>query len=224
LLRLCMPGGDVRGPEHIDAAFESGALAVEISTRMIELVLDDIGEWRRAGVPFGHVAINAGTPEVRSRAFGTRLIEMLKQKKVPSDCIQVEVTEGVLLGRGADHVERTFKLLADAGVKLALDDFGTGFASLTHLKQFPIDIIKIDRRFVRDLQTDPEDEAIVQAILGLASALQIQVVAEGVELPFQRDFLAALGCQYGQGYLFGRAVPGSEVPGLLSDCLARRAA
>lgn len=215
LLRVRLADGQIGGPEQIQAAFENGALASEISRRMIELVLDDVNEWRRRRAPFGHVAINAGAVELRSRSFGTALLSRLRQKGVPPSLIQIEVTEGVLLDRGSEHVGKTFDLLAGAGVKLALDDFGTGFASLTHLKQFPIDLIKIDRHFVRDLQVDPEDGAIVEAILGLARALGLQVVAEGVETSAQRDFLAALGCKYGQGYLFGPAVPAAEVPDLL---------
>jgi EAL domain-containing protein (putative c-di-GMP-specific phosphodiesterase class I) len=184
---------------------------------MAELVLDDVNEWRRAGVPFGHVAINVGAIELRSRDFGSALLATLERKQVPPDCIQIEVTEGVLFGRGAEHVSRSFELLKHAGVKLALDDFGTGFASLTHLKQFPVDLIKIDRRFVQNLQNDREDGAIVEAILSLAHALEIEVVAEGVEQASQRDLLASLGCQYGQGFLFGRAVPAATVPQLLSQ-------
>jgi diguanylate cyclase (GGDEF)-like protein len=217
LLRLCFPDGEVRGPEEIEAAFDNAALAAEIGARMAELVLDDVNEWRRAGIPFGHVAINVGAVELRSRDFGTALLAALERKQVPPECIQIEVTEGVLFGRGAEHVSRSFELLARAGVKLALDDFGTGFASLTHLKQFPVDFIKIDRRFVQNLQNDREDGAIVEAILSLAHALNIEVVAEGVEQASQRDLLAALGCQYGQGFLFGRAVPAATVPQLLSQ-------
>ncbi len=107
------------------------------------------------------------------------------------------------------------RLLTRNGIKLALDDFGTGFTSLTHLKQFPIDVIKIDRRFVRNLQVDAEDGAIVNAIVGLAGALKIEVVAEGIETPEQRDFLSELGCRTGQGYLFGAAVSSAEARQLL---------
>jgi EAL domain-containing protein (putative c-di-GMP-specific phosphodiesterase class I) len=129
----------------------------------------------------------------------------------------LEVTESVFLGRSAAHVRRTLETLSEAGVKVALDDFGTGFASLSHLKQFPVDIIKIDRSFINHLQVDEQDGAIVHALIGLASALKLEVVAEGVETTAQRDFLKALGCTTAQGYLFGKAGPSASVRPLLDE-------
>ena len=216
LLRCCIPGQEPMGPDRVAAAFEDSTLAVNLSDRMVDGVIKDIAEWRAAGLPFGHVAINAALAELRRGDFAERLLAKLKKAKIPPACIQIEVTESVLLGRGIDHVENTFNRLAKMGIRLALDDFGTGFASLTHLKRFPIEIIKIDRSFVRDLQIDAEDGAIVDALISLGRALRIEVVAEGIETTAQRDFLAALGCTAGQGYLFGGAVPGDRVVGMLT--------
>lgn len=226
LLRCCRPGQRPLGPDHVEAALEDATLAVELGQRMLDQVIDDVTSWRSADLPFGHVAINAAAAELRRGDYASRLLTKLRTAGVPPECIQVEVTEGVLLGRGLDHVESAFQQLAKAGIKLALDDFGTGFASLSHLKQFPVEIIKIDRTFVRDLQIDPEDGAIVDALVGLARALNIDVVAEGIETSAQRDFLAALGCTTGQGFLFGRAGPASGVPLLLRRQMkgARKAA
>ncbi|MEO5973566.1 MAG: bifunctional diguanylate cyclase/phosphodiesterase [Sphingomicrobium sp.] len=217
LLRCCLPGQAAKGPECLAAAFEDCNLAVKLSDRMIDGVIDDISAWRAASLPFGHVAINAALAELRRGDFAERLLTKLNRAGIPPECMQVEVTESVLLGRGIDHIERTFIELAERGIKLALDDFGTGFASLTHLKRFPIEILKIDRSFIRDLQIDAEDGAIVDALIGLGKALKIEVVAEGVETSAQRDFLHALGCAVGQGYLFGAAAPATEVPGMLSN-------
>ena len=215
LLRCCRPGRRPLGPEHVEAALEDATLAVELGHRMLDQIIKDVARWRSAGLPFGHVAINAAAAELRRGDYASRLLAKLSAAGVPPECIQVEVTEGVFLGRGLDHVESVFQQLAKAGMKLALDDFGTGFASLSHLKQFPVEIIKIDRTFVRDLQIDPEDGAIVDALIGLARALNIDVVAEGVETSAQRDFLEALGCTTGQGFLFGKAGPAERVPLLL---------
>jgi diguanylate cyclase (GGDEF)-like protein len=215
LLRCRLPGERAWGPDSIAAAFEDSGLAVRLSDRMVDGVIADIAAWLAAGLPFGHVAINAALAELRRGDFAERLLAKLDRAGVPPQCIQVEVTESVLLGRGIEHVERTFNELATKGIRLALDDFGTGFASLTHLKRFPIEIIKIDRSFVRDLQIDAEDGAIVDALIGLGRALKIEVVAEGIETRAQRDFLAALGCVVGQGYLFGHALPAGDIPGLL---------
>jgi len=203
----------------VAAAFEDSTLAVKLSDRMVDGVVRDISIWRSAGLPFGHVAINAALAELRRSDFAERLLTKLSRASIPPECIQVEVTESVLLGQSIDQVEHTFNELADAGIRLALDDFGTGFASLTHLKRFPIEIIKIDRSFVCNLQIDEEDGAIVDALISLGRALKIEVVAEGIEAKAQRDFLAALGCTIGQGFLFGAAIPGDQVPELLRQYL-----
>ena len=215
LLRCCIPGHEPKGPECVTAAFEDLTLAVQLSDRMIDRVVQDIAHWRAAGLPFGHVAINAALAELRRGDFAERLLAKLDHAGIPPGCIQVEVTESVLLGHSIEQIEHTFGELAKMGVRLALDDFGTGFASLTHLKRFPIEIIKIDRSFVRDLQIDAEDGAIVDALIGLGRALKIEVIAEGIETSAQRDFLAALGCNVGQGYLFGAALPADKIAAML---------
>lgn len=215
LLRCCVPGKEPLGPDNIAAAFDNSVLAAEISDRIVDGVVHDILTWKAAGLQFGFVAINAAAAELRRGDFADRLLSRLKHAGIKPECIQVEVTESVLIGRGIDHVERTFKELAANGVRLALDDFGTGFASLSHLKRFPVQVMKIDRTFIRDLQIDADDGAIVDALIGLGRALGIEVVAEGIETTAQRDFLAALGCPTGQGYLFSGAVAAASVPELL---------
>ncbi len=217
LLRCCLPGCKPDAAGSIAAAFDDSTLAVKLSDRMVDGVIGDILAWRAAGLSFGHVAINAALAELRRGDFAERLLGKLRAAGIAPECIQVEVTESVLLGQAIDHVERTFTELAQAGIKLALDDFGTGFASLTHLKRFPIEIIKIDQSFIRDLQIDAEDGAIVDAVVGLGRALKIQVVAEGIETVMQRDFLSALGCEVGQGYLFGSALPAARISELLLE-------
>lgn len=219
LLRCCVTGEEAKGPDHFAAAFEDPTLALKLSDRLVDRVIDDIVSWRASGLRFGHIAINAALAELRQGDFADRLMAKLERAQIPPECIQIEVTESVLLGREIELVERNFIALTQCGIRLALDDFGTGFASLTHLKRFPIEIIKIDRSFVRDLQIDPEDGAIVDALVGLGRALGIHVVAEGIETTAQRDFLAALGCAMGQGYLFGAAMPARDV----AELFARKA-
>ena len=143
---------------------------------------------------------------------------------MPTSCLWVEVTETVFLGRGAEFVERALNMLSAAGVKIALDDFGTGYASLSHLKQFPVDYIKIDRTFVRDLLVDPDDAAIVDAVIKLGRSLGIGIVAEGIETIAQHRMLAELGCTLGQGFLYGKAIPAAKVPALLRAAPQRKRA
>ena len=214
LLRWVRPDGEIIMPAAISAAFESPDLAQAISGLMIGGVLKDIRGWLDRGLDIGHVAINVSSADLRNESFVEQLLSSLCAAGVASSHIELEVTESVFLGRGAESVERSLRALSAAGISIALDDFGTGYASLSHLKQFPIDIIKIDQRFVRDLQDDPDDAAIVRAVLNLGYSLGIKTVAEGIETTAQADYLKMGGCHFGQGFLFSPAVPAAEVPGL----------
>lgn len=217
LLRWNDPRKGVRLPATIGAAFENSTLAAQISDCMVSQVIDDLLRWRERGVDVKHVAINASPAEFRRGGFAERLLERLHAASLPPSCIQVEVTETVFLGRGADFVETALKTLSQAGVIIALDDFGTGYASLSHLKQFPVDLIKIDKSFVQDLEADPDDYAIVEAVINLGRSLQIEIIAEGVERAIQQDTLTRMGCRYGQGFLFDEARPAAEINPMLFD-------
>jgi EAL domain-containing protein (putative c-di-GMP-specific phosphodiesterase class I) len=203
LLRWRHPSAGLRSPDEIKAAFQDQNLACALSDRMIDQVLRDISRWRDQGLAWRHVAINAAAAEFRSGRFAERLLDRLYAAALPTSAIQLEVTETVFLGRGAECVEQALKLLSREGVLIALDDFGTGYASLSHLKQFPVDIIKIDRSFIAGLHSDPDDGAIVAAVINLARSLNIRVVAEGIETEAQHNTLLALGCDFGQGFLYG---------------------
>ena len=217
LLRWNHPGEGLQTPDTISAAFHDLDLAASISDRMIKLVIADIVRWTDQGLKFGHIAINAAAAEFRRGNFPETLLGRLAQANVSPTQIQIEVTETVFLGRGAEYVETALRLLNAAGVSIALDDFGTGFASLSHLKQFPVNAIKIDRTFVRDLHEDPDDAAIVRAVISLGKSLGIQIIAEGIETPAQAAYLRKYGCDYGQGYLFGAAVPGDAIGLVMAD-------
>jgi EAL domain-containing protein (putative c-di-GMP-specific phosphodiesterase class I) len=134
------------------------------------------------------------------------------------------VTERVFLGRSAFGVTEALDKLHDAGIEIALDDFGTGFASLSHIKKFPIDRLKVDRSFVRDMETNPDNLAIVRTIIQLGSSLGIAITAEGVETKHQLTLLRTMGCDCIQGFLFSRpldpaAIPGFVARGQASDAL-----
>ena len=223
LLRWEHPTRGLQAPDTITAAFHDLDVAASISDRMIKLIIADLAHWERTGVNYGHVAINAAGAELRRGNFPETLLGRLGEAKIAPTKVQIEVTESVFLGRGAECVEIALKLLSAAGVAVALDDFGTGYASLSHLKQFPVNAIKIDRSFVRDLHADPDDAAIVRALIGLGRSLGINVVAEGVETQQQAAYLRKHGCDFAQGFLFGTPMPASEVVGLLasSRCRAR---
>ncbi|WP_230531244.1 putative bifunctional diguanylate cyclase/phosphodiesterase [Microvirga roseola] len=217
LLRWHDPQDGLQPPSAIQAAFDDPRLAVAIGQQIQELVLGDMRRWLDAGVDFGHVAINASAAEFRGHDFADQLLERLRAARIPSRYLELEVTETVFLGQGAEHVESALRMLSAEGIRIALDDFGTGYASLSHLKQFPVDIIKIDRSFVRDLAENPDDTAILQAVLSLGQNLGIATVAEGVETEVQVAFLRAQGCDLGQGYLFGKAAPKDRISELIAS-------
>jgi diguanylate cyclase (GGDEF)-like protein len=217
LLRWRHPGrGGIQLPATISAAFEDLDVAAEISDRMIAAAIVDMRRWLDAGIDFGHVAVNASAAEFRRGDFGESVLERLSQAGVPTRYFQLEVTETVFLGRGAEHVESALKLLSMSGVRIALDDFGTGYASLRHLKQFPVDVIKIDRSFVAGMEEEPDSFAIVRAVINLGRSLNIEVVAEGVETPDQCRRLQSLGCDYGQGFLFSRPRCAEQIAGFIA--------
>jgi EAL domain-containing protein (putative c-di-GMP-specific phosphodiesterase class I) len=166
-------------------------------------------------VEFGQIAINAAAAEFRRGDFAESLLQRLEAAQVPPEQLQLEITETVFLGRGADYVERALKTLSTAGVQIALDDFGTGYASLSHLKQFPVDVLKIDRSFVAELSDSPDAAAIIRAVITLGHSLDIEVVAEGIETEQQAGWLTHKGCHYGQGHLYAAAAPAEELPGII---------
>ncbi|WP_279306613.1 GGDEF and EAL domain-containing protein [Microvirga solisilvae] len=217
LLRWRNTRAGIELPASIQAAFDDPLLSVALSKQMHDMVFEDMRRWLQEGVAFGHVAINASAAEFRDPEFADRILERLRAGNIPNRCLEIEVTETVFLGRGAESVEKALRTLSREGVKIALDDFGTGYASLSHLKQFPVDIIKIDRTFVHDLASNPDDPAILHAVLNLGKSLGITTVAEGVETAIQANFLRAQGCDLGQGFLFGGANPSTQIPDLIKN-------
>ena len=217
LLRWRDPKGKVHLPGTIAAAFDDADTALAISDRMLSCAAADMRRWLDEGVPFGHVAINASAIDFGAGDFAERLLERLRQAAIPASRVQLEVTETVFLGRGAECVETTLNQLSEAGIRIALDDFGTGFASLSHLKRFPVDVLKIDRSFVSNLATDAGDAAIIRAVIDMSKNLEIEVVAEGIETQVQRRFLADSGCHYGQGYLFALPLDADEAKQFIEE-------
>lgn len=202
-------------PATFAQAFDDRELAVAISRKMISSVLDDIRGWVDRGLPFGHVAINVGAADFSSNTFAETLLNQIAMRDLVPSMIELEVTEGVFLGRGSQHVARALAVLSKAGMRIALDDFGTGYASLTHLKQFRVDVLKIDRSFISGIGTNFDDIAIVRALIGLGKSLGIATVAEGIETRAQAEFARSHGCDNGQGYLFGKAQPSEFVPAMI---------
>ncbi|MFD1613080.1 putative bifunctional diguanylate cyclase/phosphodiesterase [Sphingomonas tabacisoli] len=218
LLRRRDRSGQICLPGTIAEAFNDYEVAEAIGINMLDMVIADMIDWRSRGLDCGKISINASAAEFRNRDFIHRLIDHTDRAGIPRDRLIIEVTEGVFVGRSASAANDMITELKQAGFGISLDDFGTGYASLTHLREIPVDALKIDRSFIQDLfgNSGNDSAAIVSAIIKLGQGLGKTVVAEGIETERQADFLRQHGCLAGQGYLFGRPAPKSSIDELLA--------
>ncbi|WP_026839925.1 putative bifunctional diguanylate cyclase/phosphodiesterase [Citrifermentans bremense] len=194
---------------------EENGLVIQIDQWVMREACRQHKLWLDSGLPPVTLAINiSGQQFVKNELLET-VTSVLKESGLDPGLLELELTEGVLMA----HTERTVKTLQalkGMGVRLAIDDFGTGFSSLSYLKRFPLDVLKIDRTFINDITTDPDDAAITLATIEMAHTLKLKVIAEGVETKPQLDFLTKNGCDMYQGYLFSKPVPSKELPRLFN--------
>jgi diguanylate cyclase (GGDEF)-like protein/PAS domain S-box-containing protein len=200
--------------EFISLAEETG-LIVDLGLRVLAEACSQARSWYDTlGVGAPRVHVNLSARQLISADLPLLVQQVLRDTRLPADRLCLEITESVLMDDAATVME-TLRGLKEIGLSLAIDDFGTGYSSLSYLRRFPVDVLKVDRTFVDGLGPDPEDSAIVAAIVSLASTLELETVAEGVETPEQLDRLRALGCTAAQGFLFSRPVPAPALTGLL---------
>ncbi len=199
--------GDISPAEFIPLAEESG-FVVAIGDWVLREAIDQAAHWLSRGLRMP-VAVNVSALQFQQAHFVDSVAAALRDAALPASMLELELTEGVLLG-DADEGLKRMQALAALGVTLSIDDFGTGYSSLGYLKRFPIQRLKIDRSFVQGLPNDPSDVGIANAIVQMGRALGLQVIAEGVETEAQRDFLAQAGCHEFQGYLFAPALRPEE--------------
>ncbi len=205
MIRWQHPERGLVSPDSFIPLAESSGLIVPIGWWAMEESLAQAQRWHRGIGPLANVTMNVNVSAIQLRepGFTGRLKEIIRQTGIAPDLVCVELTESTLI----DEAQSSFNTVAAvsaSGVHVALDDFGTGYSSLSYLQRFPVDSLKIDRSFVTGLGTNPGDTIIVEAIIGMAKTLGLATVAEGVETAEQRDELRALGCTFGQGYLFAR--------------------
>jgi diguanylate cyclase (GGDEF)-like protein/PAS domain S-box-containing protein len=191
------------GPIDFIPLLEETGLIVPVGRWVLESALAQLAEWHRAGWQSLGVAVNLSSRQFHQPELAERLAECLQTHALPARCVELEITESTLL-QHIPATTATLNKLSELGFGIALDDFGTGYSSLSYLRRFPIDTLKIDRSFVRDIPHESNDAAITRAIVVMAQSLQLRLVAEGVEFERQRDFLSSLGCETMQGYLFSK--------------------
>jgi diguanylate cyclase (GGDEF)-like protein/PAS domain S-box-containing protein len=217
LARWHHPTQGLLTPGTFGAVFDDVDLAALVGRRLIRTIAADMRNWLSSSLSFGRVAVNLSHAEFTQPNFADEFLRVLDEAQVQAEYFEIEITEKVLLDGHFDAVSSALGTFRKHRIKVALDDFGTGYASLTHLKRFPVDHLKIDRSFVQDLEQDPDDAAIVAAVVGLGRSLKLQITAEGVETAGQAQRLQEMGCEYAQGYYFAQPVAGSKVPGLIAS-------
>jgi diguanylate cyclase (GGDEF)-like protein/PAS domain S-box-containing protein len=215
LLRWEQPEhGTISPAQFIPVAEETG-LIIPIGEWVIDATCRQLRAWLDAGLQPVKVAVNL-SPRQFSQNLPRTVMGYLQQHRIPPELLELEITESMLM-HSADSVVAMMQEFAEAGVMMSLDDFGTGYSSLSYLKRFPIDTLKIDQSFVRGIPHDGDDSAIATAIIGMAKALRLRVIAEGVETQSQHDFLKDAGCDEIQGFWFSRPVCADAYAQLLRE-------
>ena len=215
LCRLTTPDGKVRSAGEFCEATADAHVALGLTETMLARVAADLRRWIDMGIDCGRVCINVSSADFQMGRLHQQIARALERERVPLNRLAVEVTEDVYLGRRDNVVAREIKVLRSSGMRVALDDFGTGFASLTHLLNVPVDVIKIDKSFIARLSPEDASSAIIEGLFRIAQGLGIGVVAEGIETESQVEQLASFGCTLGQGFLFSRAVDRETITAML---------
>ena len=216
LLRWPRPGGEAVSPAVFVPVLESLGLISRVGQWVIDRVCSQIAHWQSTGLGAVEVAVNVSALQISEGDLIDDIQRSLKAHQLEPQWLEVELTEGSLM-ENTPHTIASLLTLRDIGVKISIDDFGTGYSSLAYLSRFPIDKLKIDIAFIREVTFNPQDAAIARTIIELAHSLNLQVIAEGVETREQLAFLTDNGCDQVQGYLFCRPLPARELEALLRD-------
>ncbi len=210
LLRWQNPTLGLVSPNRFIPVAEESGLIVEIGEWVLRQACMQGRIWLAQGYELVPIAVNVSGIQFKRGQFLEKLRLILAETQLPPHLLEIEITESVLMDLGESGLE-ILHVLKDLGVCLALDDFGTGYSSLSRLKTFPLDFIKIDQSFVRDIDSDPNDAAIVRAVLSMAHEMDLKAIAEGVEKATQLEFLRQLACERYQGYLCSPAIAPHDI-------------
>ena len=215
LIRWNHPELGMVPPSHFIGLAEETGMIVAIGDWVLRTACAQNKAWQRAGYGGLRVAVNLSARQFGAQDLAASIIAVLEESGLAADSLDIELTESSLMA-DVDAAVASMRALKAIGVRLSIDDFGTGYSSLSYLKRFPIDVLKIDKSFVRDVMSDPGDAAIVASVISLAHQLKMHVIAEGVETAGQLDFLRRHGCDDMQGYLFSEPVPAAAFERMLA--------
>ncbi len=216
LTRWQRPGHGLVPPNDFIELAETSGLIAALGEAVLNQALSQMALWLESGLPLKRVSVNVSPRQFESGALPEQVRAALRRHAVDPSRLELEVTESVLSGDLA-QVTRQLDGLRSIGVTVAMDDFGTGYSSMALLRSLPIDVMKIDRAFVCDLETDPNAVAIARTIVTLGRSLSLRLVAEGIETPGQAGLLREMACDEFQGYLFGKPMPAAEFEALFVD-------
>ncbi|RRQ21077.1 sensor domain-containing protein [Thiohalobacter thiocyanaticus] len=215
LIRWNHPDMGLIAPNRFIPLAEESGLIVPIGNWVLRTACEQARYWLDIGLPLEKIAVNISGIQVLRGDISKAIKRALNYSRLDPCNLELEITESTLMHEGGQAIA-SLESLRTLGVELAIDDFGTGYSSLSYLKRLPIDKLKIDRSFINDAATDPNDEAIIRAIIAMGHSLQLKIVAEGVETQQQSEFLQSLGCDVVQGYYYGRPMPAAEFARLFS--------
>ena len=216
LVRWNHPTMGIVSPAKFIPLAESTGLIVELDRVVMQKAMRQISTWYKEGLNPGRLALNLAMKQLQQKDFIEFLKEMMKITECKAQWLEFEVTEGQIMTNPGEAI-KILSEISELGIELAVDDFGTGYSSLAYLKKLPIDKLKIDQSFIRDLPQDEEDATITKAVIALASSLNLKIVAEGVETKEQKDFLVENGCSNIQGYFYSRPVESDKMEVKLKD-------
>jgi diguanylate cyclase (GGDEF)-like protein/PAS domain S-box-containing protein len=210
LIRWNHPTRGLLSPNEFIAHAEDTGLIIPIGEWLLRQVCADISEWRRKGLPDIQMAINLSALQIECHGFSDTLIGILNEYYLPGSCLEIEITENLLMKEMENAIHKLRKLSAH-GISIAIDDFGTGYSSLSYLHKLPIDTVKIDRSFVHEVTPNNQDQSIIHAIIAMAKGLGLKTIAEGVESDYQHKVLLEAGCDMMQGYLYSQPIHSRDI-------------
>ena len=210
--------GMIAPDQFIPLAEDTGQI-LQLGRLLLRQAVTDAAAWNQGGArtPQLTIAVNVSIQQFRDPGFADEVAAILETAGLPPELLVLELTESELMRQHDDQARKTLTVFKDRHVRIAIDDFGTGYSSLSYLRDLPIDLLKIDKSFIAGIASSPEQAALVEGIIRIADALELYVVAEGVETQEQWDLLGATDCAYGQGYLFSRPMPAGYITSLLRE-------
>jgi len=211
LIRWRHPERGILLPADFISVAEESGLIVRIGEWVVKTACKQNKAWQKKGLPFIRVAVNVSGKQFQQNEFVEFVMQTLQKFQLKPQYLELELTENIIIHDDDEKIIHTIHRLKKLGVQIALDDFGTGYSSISYLKKIPIDRIKIDRTYIQNINANSDDAAIVRAIIALATTLNLEVLAEGVESLRQLEMLISQDCKEAQGFYFSKPLPAEEV-------------